>query len=70
MSVSDVVGGLGASGWQQVALLIFFAAFVAIVVRAWLLPRADVETFSRLPLHDCDSAAGPAANPDDKRSGS
>lgn len=59
MSLRDVVSGLNASIWQQVALVLFVIAFVAIVVNAWLRPRAEVDQQARLPLED-DEQAGQA----------
>ncbi len=52
MSLSDVVGGAGVSIWQQIALVLFFVAFAAIVVRVLLARRSDVDRWSRIPIDD------------------
>lgn len=60
MRLSDIMSGAGLSGYAQVALIIFFIAFVAIAV--WIfLPsrRAAMDAASRLPL---DNDTPPASN--------
>lgn len=59
MSLSDVIGGLGASAWQQAALVIFSVAFLAILANAWLRRKSDVDACARLPLDD-DRGIAPA----------
>jgi hypothetical protein len=67
MSLSDVVSALDASIWQQIALLIFTAAFVAIVVQALTRRRAEIERCARLPIDD--QPAGRCAATCDERRG-
>jgi len=53
MRLSDVVSHSGLAGYAEVALVLFFLAFVLIAVR--LLVRADrreLERMSRMPLDD------------------
>ena len=53
MRLSDIMSGAGLSGYAQIALIIFFIAFVAIAV--WIfMPsrRAALDAASRLPLAD------------------
>lgn len=52
MSLSDVISGTGLSTWQTIALVIFAAAFVAIVVHTLLRSRADVQRAARLPIEE------------------
>jgi cbb3-type cytochrome oxidase subunit 3 len=53
MKLSDVVGGSGLSGYAQIALILFFVVFVAIVARVfWPSRKADVERDRFLPLDD------------------
>jgi len=51
--LSDALRDLGADGFGMAALLLFFAAFVLIAVRAYSKKRkAEYEKASRLPLED------------------
>ncbi len=50
--VADQVRAFGDSTFAQIALLIFVAAFVAIVVRTWLLPRSAIREMAELALDD------------------
>lgn len=52
MSLSDVISGTGLSTWQTIALVIFAAAFVAIVAHTLLRSRADVQRAARLPIEE------------------
>ena len=53
MRLSDALRDLGADGFGQAALLLFFATFVAIAFRAYSAKRkAEYERMSRLPLED------------------
>lgn len=59
MRLTDVVSGAGLSFYAQVALVLFFVAFVLIVVRLWFRrDRDELERMRRLPLDD-DTPAGP-----------
>ena len=51
MRLSDVLRDLGLTGFGVAALLLFLAAFLAIVWRTWSRKRRqDYERASRLPL--------------------
>lgn len=53
MRLSDVMAAAGLSGWAQVALLLFFAAFVTIAL--YTFARRNRERYERarfLPLED------------------
>ena len=58
MRLSDVMGHAGLSGYAEVALILFLAAFIAVVIRT-LRPgnREEMEALSRLPLEDDRGAA-------------
>ncbi len=57
----EVVSESGYAILQQVALVLFFAAFVAIVVWTLLRPRQEMERCARLPVEN-GSAAPPASS--------
>jgi hypothetical protein len=46
------IGGIGLYG--MVSLLLFFAVFVGVLVRACRWGRSDLEAAARLPLEDAD----------------
>jgi cbb3-type cytochrome oxidase subunit 3 len=52
VKLSDVMSAAGLTSWAEAALLLFFFAFLALVV--WLLRsrRADWEHARHLPLED------------------
>ncbi len=53
MGLADVVGQAGLGGFTIVAMLLFLAAFVAIVIWTFLpRRRRELERGSRLPLDD------------------
>jgi cbb3-type cytochrome oxidase subunit 3 len=53
MRLSDALRDLGADGFGQIALLLFFAAFVLLARHAYSSKRKDEhERMSRLPLED------------------
>jgi len=53
MKLSDIMSHAGLAGYAEVALLLFFAAFVAILVRTLRhSDRAEMDHASRLPLED------------------
>jgi cbb3-type cytochrome oxidase subunit 3 len=53
MKLSDVVSHAGLAFYAEVALIVFFAVFVAIVVRLFASRRSrDMERMARLPLDD------------------
>lgn len=55
--IADQVRAFGDSSYAQVALLIFVAAFAAIVVRTWLLPRSAIRAMAELALEGDERAA-------------
>jgi cbb3-type cytochrome oxidase subunit 3 len=59
MGLSDVLGHAGLSGFTEVAMILFMAAFIAVVV--WTFAprrRRELDAAGRLPLDD--EGAGPA----------
>jgi len=56
VSLSDIMSQAGLSGWAEVALIVFFAAFVGIVLYLFLRRRATWEHTRRLPLDDGEPA--------------
>lgn len=54
-SISDVVGAAGLQGYAEVALVIFFAVFVAVALRVAFTRRADLDRVARLPLDEEES---------------
>ena len=65
MRLSDVVSHSGLVLYAEVALVIFFLAFLAIAARLWLRrDRSELERMSRMPLDDePHGSAGPGAKP-------
>lgn len=49
-SISDVVSAAGLQGYAEIALLIFFAVFIAVAIRVVFTKRADMDRMARLPL--------------------
>ena len=64
MGLSDVIGHAGLSGFTVAAMILFMAAFVAVVV--WTFAprrRRELDAASRLPLDDERTGpAGPGAD--------
>ena len=53
MSLSDIMGHAGLSGWAEAALILFMAAFLVIVVRTfWPGRQREMDEAARLPLED------------------
>lgn len=53
MNLTDLMSGAGLSIYAQVALVIFVAVFVAIVIRTFAPSRRTVmDDLSRIPLDD------------------
>ncbi len=53
LRLSDIVGHAGLSGYAQVALILFFLAFLAIVLRVFAPSRKrEMDEMARLPLED------------------
>jgi cbb3-type cytochrome oxidase subunit 3 len=60
MKLSDVVGHAGLAFYTEVALILFFVVFVAVLWRTWSPSRrAELEAQGRMPLDD--AAPLPAA---------
>jgi cbb3-type cytochrome oxidase subunit 3 len=51
-SIADVVAASGLAGYAEVALLLFFAVFLAVSIRALATNRAALDHAARLPLDD------------------
>ncbi len=59
MRLSDIMSHAGLSRYAEIALVIFFLAFLGIVVWTfWPSRRAEMDHASRMPLDD-DSAPSP-----------
>jgi cbb3-type cytochrome oxidase subunit 3 len=53
MKLSDIMSGAGLSMYAQIALVIFVAVFVAIVIRTFAPSRSrEMDELARLPLED------------------
>ena len=52
MSLTDIMSGANLALLPTIALLLFVAVFVAIVVWVLLRPKADVEHWARMPMDD------------------
>ena len=53
MRLSEIMGKLSLASWPQLALIIFFVVFVAVVARVYSKRRKkEYEDASMLPLHD------------------
>jgi len=53
MRLSDIMSAAGLAGYAEVALILFFGVFVAVVARALRRSRrAEFEYAARLPLED------------------
>lgn len=53
MKLSDIMGNAGLSGYAVIAMILFMAAFLAIVIRIfWPSRRAELESRRGMPLDD------------------
>ncbi|MEQ1691499.1 MAG: cbb3-type cytochrome c oxidase subunit 3 [Gemmatimonas sp.] len=53
MKLSDIMGNAGLSMYAQIALLIFLAVFIAIVIRTWAPSRRrELQDAAMIPLND------------------
>ncbi len=59
MSLADVMGGSGLSAWAEAGLLLTFAVFAAVTIRAF--SRRNRESFERARLLPLEDEAPPAA---------
>lgn len=55
MRLSDIMANAGLAGWAQVALVIFLAAFLVILVAVFAPSRrGEFDRASRMPLDDAN----------------
>jgi len=57
MRLTDIMSGAGLAGYAVIAMIIFMAAFVAVIV--WIFRpsrRHDLEANREIPFHDGESA--------------
>lgn len=60
MRLTDIMSAAGLAGWAEAALILFFVAFCAIVIRIfWPGRRRELESRKHLPFAD-DESADPA----------
>ncbi|MGE0441863.1 MAG: cbb3-type cytochrome oxidase subunit 3 [Gemmatimonadales bacterium] len=60
MRLTDIMSGSGLSGYATIALILFMAAFLAIVVRTFLPSRKrEMDEHGRIPLDDYPQATSP-----------
>lgn len=59
MKLSDVVAQAGLAGYAEIALVVFFLVFVAVMVRTWRPSRRDELEAQRLLPLEPDSPAPP-----------
>lgn len=62
MSLTDLMSNLGLSFYPIVALVIFVAVFVTLMIRLGRTPASDLSTWSRLPMEDETSKPAPNTN--------
>jgi len=62
MSLSDIMSKAGLHIWAEMALVIFFAVFVGILIYLFVRKRKSWDHTRHLPLEDGDSVA-----PEDRR---
>ena len=62
-SISDVVSGSGLSHYAEIALVIFFAVFMVVGIRALLTNRAALDRAAHLPLDDDRATTDSTASP-------
>ncbi len=53
MRLSDIMSNAGLAGYAEIALILFLAAFIAIVVATFLPSRkSEMDRVARLPFED------------------
>ena len=58
MRLTDIMSNAGLSGYAEVALILFFAAFVGIAIATFLPSRKqEMDRAARLPLEDSTSSS-------------
>jgi hypothetical protein len=63
-SLSDVVSGAGLERYAEIALLLFFAVFVAVTLRVLFSNEETLDRAARMPLSDDSFDAKGATNDD------
>lgn len=48
----DVLQAMGSTTLSQIALILFFGVFVAVVIRTWTRPNKEMDQQSQIPLSD------------------
>ncbi|MEO0476579.1 MAG: hypothetical protein AAF085_11510 [Planctomycetota bacterium] len=48
----DVLRAMNFTTLSQIALVLFFGVFVAVVIRTWMKPKKDMDKQSQIPLSD------------------
>lgn len=48
----DVLRAMDFTLLSQIALILFFGVFVAVVIRTWMRPKQDMDKQSQIPLSD------------------
>ena len=51
-SIADVVSAAGLAGYAEIALIIFFAVFMAVLIRVLFSRARNWDHAARLPLDD------------------
>jgi cbb3-type cytochrome oxidase subunit 3 len=63
MRLSDIMSHAGLHGYAEVALVLFFLAFLAIVLRVFAPSRKrEMDEMARLPLDDGEEHPSPGAH--------
>ena len=63
MRLSDIMGNAGLSIFAEIALVLFFAVYIAIIIHTWAPSRRrELHDASMLPLND-EPPARPASAP-------
>jgi cbb3-type cytochrome oxidase subunit 3 len=53
MKLSDIMGNAGLSMYAQVALVLFLAVFIAVIIRTWAPSRRrEMQDAAMIPLND------------------
>ncbi len=53
MKLSDIMGHAGLSMYAQVALVLFLAVFIAVIIRTWAPSRRrEMQDAAMIPLND------------------
>jgi cbb3-type cytochrome oxidase subunit 3 len=65
MKLSDIVSGAGLAMYAEIALLMFFVVFLAILMRTLFANRESLERAARMPLEDEQTATSDEHHPTD-----